>query len=301
MLANPAVLAGAAGIMSQIAMQMAMDEIRDYLAVIDEKIDDILRAQKDAVLADMIGVDFVIDEAMTIRNQVGRVSETTWSKVQGTSMTIARTQAYALRQLDALAAKMERESDVATLADMSKEADSKVQEWLTVLAECFQLQDAIAILELDRVMDASPDDLNQHRLGLRTARQNRLELIARSTEHLMARMDAAAGRANAKVLFHPTTSRTVVHSSNHVASAVTDFHGGLGIERGRESLEARRWLDAATDVRDDVIDTGAQGIDAARRLGTGAFDRARLATDGLSSKIAGRLKRRRGDGEQEER
>ncbi len=32
-------------------------EITDYLEAIDKKVDDVLRAQKDAVLADMIGVD----------------------------------------------------------------------------------------------------------------------------------------------------------------------------------------------------------------------------------------------------
>ena len=102
LLTNPALLAGAAGIMAQVAMQQTMDEIIDYLATIDEKLDDVLRAQEDAVCADMIGVGFDIDEAMAIRERAGRVSEVTWSKVQATSATIARTQAYALRQLDAL-------------------------------------------------------------------------------------------------------------------------------------------------------------------------------------------------------
>lgn len=83
-LTNPAILAGAAGIMAQVAMEQAMDEITDYLATIDEKVDDILRAQKDAVFADMIGVAFAIEEALTVRHQVGRVSEVTWSKVQAT-------------------------------------------------------------------------------------------------------------------------------------------------------------------------------------------------------------------------
>src|SRR6185312_17472005 len=62
-LMSPAFLAGAAGIMAQLAMQQAMDEITDYLATIDEKVDDVLRAQKDAVVADMIGVGFAVEEA----------------------------------------------------------------------------------------------------------------------------------------------------------------------------------------------------------------------------------------------
>ena len=295
LLTNPAILAGAAGIMAQIAMEQAMEEITDYLAIIDEKVDDLLRAQKDAVLADMIGVDLMILEAMTIREQVGRVSEVTWSKVQGTSVTVARTQAYALRQLDALAEKMEHKSKIGDLAKTSKEAESKVPEWLAVLARCFQLQDALAVLELDRVLDASPDELDQHRLGLRAARQNRLELIARGTERLMARMDAAAGTAKTKVLLHPNTSRAVVDSSNHVATGVVDFHGALGIEGSRESLEAKRWLDAAAEVRDKMLETGADGVGAARGLGTETFDRARSMTDKFSIRIAEGALRRRWD------
>lgn len=200
LLTNPAMLAGAAGIMAQLAMQQTMDEITDYLATIDKKVDDVLRAQKDAVLADMIGVDLVIEEAMIIRDQVGRVSEVTWSKAQATTLTIARTQAYALRQLDAVAEKLEREKRFGELAHATKEAQSTVQDWLAVLARCYQLQEAIAVLELDRVLDSSPDELDRYRLALRAARLNRVERISGTTERLMIRMDAAAGAANARVL-----------------------------------------------------------------------------------------------------
>jgi len=34
---------------------------------------------------------------------------------------------------------------------------------LAVLARTFQLQDGVAVLELDRVLDASPDELDNHR------------------------------------------------------------------------------------------------------------------------------------------
>src|SRR5688572_9483504 len=138
--------------MPQLAMQQTMDEITDYLA----KLDDVLRAQEDAVLVDMIGVGFDIDEAITLREHGGRVNEVTWSKVQGSSATIARTQAHALRQLDALAEKLERTTKFGDLADTAKKAEAKTQNWLAVLARSFQLQDAIAVLELDRVLEVAP-------------------------------------------------------------------------------------------------------------------------------------------------
>lgn len=293
LLANPALLAGAAGLMAQLAMKQSMDEITDYLATIDEKIDDVLRAQKDAVVADMVGAGFALDEAMTLREGVGRVSDVTWSKVQTTSTTVARTQAYALRQLDALAEKLENKANMGELAKTAKMAEFKVFEWLAILARCVQLMDAFTVLELDRVMDTSPEELDLHRHALKDARQNRREVIAQSTTALMARLDAAAGTANTKVLLHPVASRAVVGSSNHVASSVVEFQGRLGLEAWRYELDARRWMDAATEVRDNVLETGAAGVDAAVRFGGETADRASSMTKEFSSKFAERVARRR--------
>lgn len=294
---SPALLSGAAGLMAQLAMQQAMEEITAYLAAIDEKVDDVLRAQKDGVLADMIGAGLVIDEALTVREQVGRVSEVTWSKVQTMSMVIARTQAYALRQLDALTEKMEEKNKIGELARASRDAESAVREWLAVLARCCQLHDALAVLELDRVLDTTPDELDRHRLALKTARQKRRELISGTTERLLSRVDMVADTANTKVLLHPSASPSVVRSSNQVATAVVDFHGHLGIEQGRQSLDARRWKEAAAEARAKVIETGAEGVDAARRLRNQSLDRARSVTGMLSTGIAERVRRRRGDEE----
>jgi hypothetical protein len=304
-LANPALLTGAAGLMAQLAMKQSMDEITDYLAAIDAKVDAVLRAQRDAVVADMLGVEIVIEEARTIRERVGRVSEITWSKVQATPVTLARTQAYALRQLDGIADRLETQSKVGDLAKTAKEAEVRVQEWLAVLARCFQLQDMVAVLEIDRVLDAAPEQLEEHRVAIRIARRNRLDLISRTTENLMARMDTAAATANAKVLLNPTTSRAVVHSTNHVSTTVVEFNGRLGIERDRQSWNARRWLDAAGEVRDKVLETGAEvkdkvletgaeGVGVAGRFGAGAFGRARSMMGKVSGEVTERAQRQLG-------
>ena len=185
MVTNPAMLAGVAGIMAQIAMQQTMAEITDYLATIDEKLDHVLRAQTNQVLARLDGVDLAVREAMSVRGAVGRVSEVTWSKVQNSAQTIHETQGYALRQLGDLADKLEEKNKIGDLAEAAKEAEAEVQKWLVVLARCFELHDAVAVLELDRVLDASPDELDRHRLGLKSARRDRLELISERTEYLL--------------------------------------------------------------------------------------------------------------------
>jgi hypothetical protein len=298
-LTNPAMLANVGALMSQQAMQQAMDEIKDYLAKIDEKVDDVLRAQKDAVLASMIGVDLVIEEAMTIREHVDRVDEVAWSKVQATALAIAQAQGYALLQLDGLAKKVEDKAKLSDLAKTTKEAESTFPEWLAVLAHSFRLLDGLAVLELDRLLGSSADDLNQHRLGLKAARQNRLDLISQCTGQLMARMQAAGamGLANTNILLHPQTSRAVVESSNHVVAAVADFHDRLGIERDRQHIGPKRWLDALSEVRDKALETGAGAVDTARTHGTETLDRVRSATDKLTIDLAEQALRRRAEEE----
>ena len=293
MVTNPAMLAGAAGIMAQLAMQQTMAEITDYLATIDEKLDDVLRAQTNQVLARMDGVDLAIKEATSVRETVGRVSEVTWSKVQHSSATILETQGYALRQLGDLADKIDQKTKVGDLAKTAREAEADVQKWLAVLARCFQLHDAMAVLELDRVLDASPDELDRHRLGLKAARRDRLELISQRTEHLLARMNAAARTANLKVLLNPTKSPAVIESSNHVAICVHDFHGLLGIESGRQASEARRWGDAAAERWDKVRETGSDSIDSVKHFGTETRGQAKSAKAKFSDKMAERKLRRR--------
>lgn len=290
-LMNPAALMSIGTMMNQMALQKSIDEIAEYLAVIDEKVNDILRAQKDSVIADMIGVDLIIDDAMTTREHVGRLSDVAWSKVQGTSMTIARTQAYAIRQIEAMAEKLEQQSHVDDRAKLAKQAEATVREWLAVLAHCFRLLDGLALLELDRVLDADPQDGEAHRTALRANRDKRVKLFADTTNHLLERLETAATEANTKVLLNPFSARTVVGTSNHVGAEVAEFQRALGLVADREAISAKRWSQAVGDVRDKVMETGGAGVGAAKNLGDDAIKKARSITHRLASGIAERTRR----------
>lgn len=203
-----------------------------------------------------------------------------------------------MRQLGDLADKIDEKTKVGELAKVAKDAEAEVEKWLTVLARCFQLHDAVAVLELDRVLDASPDELDRHRLGLKAARRDRLELISENTRRLLMRMKAAVDRANSKVLFNPASSPAVVTAGNHVATDVHEFHGLLGIESGRESSEARRWRDAAAERWDKTRETGAESMDTAKRFGSETRGQARSVKGKLSDRVAERKLRRRDDDDQ---
>lgn len=291
--ANPALLTGAAGIMTQLAMQQAVDEITDYLARIDEKLDDVLRAQTNQVLARMDGVDLAVNEAMTVRDAVGRVSEITWSKVQHSSGTILETQGYAIRQLGDLADKLEQKSKVGELADIVKDAEGEVQKWLAVLARCLQLHDAVAVIELERVLDAVPEELDRHRIGLQAARRDRLQVMTEITELLLDRMETAVTRANSKVLFNPKATPAVVRSSNVIAVSVHDLRSTLGLESGEAAAEARPWTDAASEQWDKARQTGSGGLEVVKGFGAETGGRAKRMTGRFASGISERARRGR--------
>ncbi|WP_193605250.1 hypothetical protein [Nocardioides dongkuii] len=306
-LTNPAMLAGAAGIMAQLAMQQTMDEITDYLERIDAKLDDVLRAQKDSVVSRLTGAGMAIDEAMTVSRARGKVDEVTWSKVQNLSTTIAEVQGYALAQLDALAGKLESAGKMSDIADAGTAAAASTQEWLAVLARTFQLQEGLDVLELDRVLDASPGEVDDHRRGLEEARRKRLTDIGMATARLLTRIVSAAGTANEKVLLHPAASPKVVRASDQVSGSIMDFHGLLGVESSGEAVEVRRWSAAAGEVRDRAFETGSEGIGAARRGGGVALGRIRDGAGGARRSVQalpGRLRpghgRSAGDAEEGE-
>jgi len=274
LLSGPFAVTALASLMQQRVIQEQMDTIVDYLEEINEKVDDILRAHEDAVLADMIGVDLIVEDALVVRERVGRVSEITWSKVQACGLSLARTQGYALRQLDSIASKLAKKSDIGDVAKLTKEVEPKVHEWLAVLARTIQLQDGLSILELDRVLDAAPEDLESHRVGLKHARKKRVELVAGCTAGILAQMNDTVHRANKSVLFNPFDAPAAVKSSDKVAVGVLTFRSRLGIDSEHQENVPKRWRQAAFEVRDKALATASEGVAVAGRLGAETFDRA---------------------------
>ncbi|MGE3449562.1 MAG: hypothetical protein AB7H92_18495 [Microbacteriaceae bacterium] len=247
LLTNPALLAGAAGVMAQLARQAEIREIKAYLAKIDEKLDDVRRSQRDAQLAKMDGVAFAIKEASKIREVTGHVSDVNWSKVQAAGSAIGETQSYALRQLRADAEKLDAAKKVGDIAKAAREVEADAAVWLTVLARCFELQESIAVIELGRVLEAAPADLDGHRAALDEAREERRSLILGQTAQLMERMVTAAGTARLNILLHIPSAKGVVDAVQSVGAAVDDFHQPLGIEPTTTDIQPVRFRDALRD------------------------------------------------------
>lgn len=240
MLTNPQALSGLSAMMAQASMQQAIAEVADYLASIDEKVDEVLAKVDGTVLKDMRGARFQIRRAMTMREHDGRVTNDAWSEVQNASGKIGDVQGYALQELERISDKFENRINIGGLAAAVEQARPEFQKWLAVVADCFQLQDAFDVLALDRVLGEPAAVVDARRRGLEADRQDRLDAISQHTERLLSRMDIAVARANARIVWTHKKSLAVVDSGNDLGSGIHDFHLTLGINADARNWQARR-------------------------------------------------------------
>jgi hypothetical protein len=112
------------------------------------------------------------------------------------------------------------------------------------------------VLELDRVLDESPEKLAAYRRGQTKNRQTTREPISAHTERLLARVGAAGGTANPLRLLHRASSEAVIVSGNRVAARVHDSTGGSGSSPA--SSPGRR------DGSGDVAEMAATAIEKTR-------------------------------------
>jgi hypothetical protein len=246
LLTNPAVLSGVGGLMSQFAQQGEAQQLRALLVRMDEKLDDMQRTQRDAVLARLFRAAAAIDEAIVIREHGGDPA-TLWAKVSGESSTILEVQDVALLQLGALADKVDGKSKTGELKKATRQVERDVAIQLAILARCFELHDQFRVVELDHVLATAPHRLEGHRLGVAEARQKRRAAVLEGTGRIMERLDAAGAIVNANIILHARAARAVICSLNATAVAVDDFLGPLSIETGRDALSTTRWREALRD------------------------------------------------------
>jgi hypothetical protein len=245
-LTNPAALSGVGGYMNQLAQQSEAHELKALLVRMDEKLDDVRRAQRDAVLAKMNRAAAAIEEATTLREHGGD-PETLWSKVSGEAATVLEVQNAGLLALGALADKVDGKRKSGELRKATQEIEHQVAVQLAILGRCFELQDRFGIVELDHVLATAPENLKGHRRGVSEARRKRREAVLERTRRLMAQMDAAGGIANANILLHAKAAQSVIDSLNTTAAIIDEFHAPLGIESSRDQLSVTSWGEAFRD------------------------------------------------------
>lgn len=268
--AAPAVLGAMA---TQYALQAALDEITDYLAVIDAKLDRLLKQRQTQTLGQLGGVVLALDEADAIHQQTGLVSDVTWSKVQTNSLALQTMQAEALAQLHEVAEQIgAAHKDLDRAARVVDSSQQEVSFWLGVLARTIALQDRQYVLELARVADVDASQLEPHREGMRIARSARALKIGEILAGIADSIRDASSISNFARVANPINSQRVVRGGNALNDQLSDFarHADLAA-LSTERLESLGWGAAARALVGDAAGkVAATGGDVAGKAMTWA-------------------------------
>lgn len=280
---------GVAGMMTQMALEQAIEEITEYLKTIDAKVDELLQDQKDQVVANLMGASLEADEAIAIRDSAGMLNSSAWSKVAPCAKTTSSTQGYALLKLKGLADKLDAAGDMDALSKAAESANKDTADWLTVLALSVQTRDKLSVVELESVYRESPEVLEEHRRGVVEARKHRLHAIQQGVAAYRASLTAAADRARAEKLMHPFAVDKTIEMLDRALQETDDFAERLDFEIEEGSIErAKRWREIAAetinDAASDAAETGRHLAKRGQELGQSAAEGAGELADTVGEK-----------------
>lgn len=278
---SPAMATGVAGVMTQMALEQAIQEITDYLKSIDEKVGDLLQDQKDQTVAALIGVAFEVDEAAAIRARTGTLGDAAWSKLAPCAQTTSRALGYALTKLKGISDKLSRAESAESIMHVLESAKDDVPAWLVVVSRAVQTRDKLSVIELERAYAELPEVLEEHRLGIVEARRERLGKVKAGVDAFCDVLEQASDKVRQEKLLHPFAVDDALEILNNLMMQTSQFSGGLDIEMDEKVIErAPEWLDVAGKFAGDVASGAANG---AQQLGGAIADGA-----GVLGEIAGK-------------
>ncbi len=295
-LLTPAAPMMLASLLTQASLEAALDDISEYLKVIDEKLDRLLKQRKVEALGQLGGVTLAIEEANTIYAHTGKVSAVTWSKVQGNSLALQTMQAESVAQLHAIADRVkEKATDTDRSAEVLAEVRGDVSFWLGILARTIALQDRQYVIELARVAETEPEQLEDHRTGINIARGARTTRIVQSLDAINASIRATANLTNFKRVANPFSAQWVSERASEITLSVADFARSTELDLARLSaLDKKSWGGAARALLGEAADqvgTTSNGVASrARSVGSGLQNRR----DEAVLRLAQRVQERRG-------
>ena len=287
--------AGVGGMMTQMALEQAIQEITDYLAAIDEKVDDLLQDQKDTTIASLMGAALEVDEAAAVRDATGTLSDTAWSRVSPCAQTTSRALAYALTKLKGLSDKAERAKSIEDVGHAVEKLPDETRARLDVIARSIQTRDRLSVIELERAYAELPEVLEQHRAAIVEARKHRLTNVQNGIGAFRQSLEGTAQRLRDQKLFHP---RIVNRSLEIIDAAVKDIDGfaeQLNIEISQKTIErARAWNELAGEAIVEVaggaaanaVELGGKMADGAQAIGGAIADGAGTFGEAASKGIA---------------
>jgi len=284
-LMNPSVLAGIGTILAQQSIEKSLDEIKQYLEKIEEKLDTISRAQANSQLARLDGVKDSLRLAMAMRESTGKISDVTWSRLQTAPTTIFEVENFALRQIRDMVLSIDDQEDVSTIRAEMVKARKSIQIWMKVIADCAMLHDEFSLIEIEYVRDESPHEVESHRQGLKLEHERRMKSRFEVLQSIFGHVIIVGESADNQVMMNPFDSPRAIQSCREVTNEVTELCSALQLEALNGAIESRSWAEA---VRQATAGTS----EAVQHVSKEAAATAKALKGKVSEKLAERQRRR---------
>lgn len=271
---SPAMASTAAGIAAQAAIEAAIAEIKEYLEVIDEKLDTLLRQRKVDALAQLGGIQYTIEEADELYRRSSSVSSTTWSKVDHLGSALNGIESYAIEQLDDAVDQLRKQKNNSKkLETFLAGLKGDLPLWLGVAARSIYLHDRMYVLEIAHVNEFEPRQLDSHREGIHDARKDRLESTIRRLLEMDTAIRETAKLSNQVWVTNHIRARHITAHANEIHDIISAFaqHLWMG-EEDAERLHDQGWLQSVVSLAGDTVH-------AANRVRQSAVDQAQKATE----------------------
>lgn len=243
-MSSPTVLSGIAGSLGQAATQLEADQMRALIESLDEKIDQVLRGQRDAIVGPLNGVQRHIRSAQTSRRVQGEVDSQEWDKIAGTPQRIRELQSTAVEKLRGVAGDMEQYKRVGDLNARMPELQDQIELWIGVIARCFAALDEVADLELEYTAAIAPVKLDAKRLAIQEDRLGAITDLSAGVAELVSQMSVSAERAKSNRLLHRTGSPQVIRLIEGARDPIKKLYDALGLEINWESITEAQWREA---------------------------------------------------------
>ena len=271
---SPAMTSNAAGIAAHAAIEAAIAEIKEYLEVIDEKLDVLLRQRRIDALAQLGGIQYTIEEADELYRRSSSVSATTWSKVDHLGSELNGIESYAIEQLDDAVDQLRKHQNNSKKVEaLLEDLKEDLPLWLGVAARSIYLHDRIYVIEIAHVNEFEPAQLDSHREGIVEARKARLESTTRRLLAMDSAIRDAAKLSNQVWVTSPIRARHITAHANSIHDIISAFaqHVRMSVEDA-ERLQVQGWRQSVMSLAEDTVN-------AANRARQSAVDQAQKATE----------------------
>ncbi|WP_067778482.1 hypothetical protein [Actinomyces vulturis] len=260
---NPAMMASVGSAMTQMSIMHELEQMKECLASIDQKLDDVIQDQKDTSFSEVYGAQVLIEEAEFVKRSVGTVNGVSWSKIANVSHTLSTQRAYALKKIDNIITRLQKSDSTKKMIDDNPELHREIGTWLSLIGHCLELEYRLANLELARVLEDDSEHFESYKRGLYSTWDQRIQSISERLSVLGSRLvelSTIAGAPKQK-LRHPLAVNAMIRSLEQAQELIATFAERAGCDDAiGEISQPLGWIQAAgevaTSTRTKIVDSG---------------------------------------------